>query len=90
VKEAVTIERLAVDMEVELTALFRNSSDQRKLAVKIMTVLQEHVEMKQNDLAKQLEIEPYAISRIITRLEDSKYVAHSHDGADKIIEVTNP
>ncbi len=90
VKEAVTIERLAADMEVELTALFRNSSDQRKLAVKIMALLQEHGEMKQNELAKQLEVEPYAISRIITRLEDAKYVSHSHDGADKIIKATNP
>jgi|SRR5208282_1086469 len=85
VKQAVTIDHLTNAMENELTPLFRNSSQQRTLAVKTVMLLWEHNEMKQSALATQLEIAPATISRILTTLENAKYITHRYDGKEKII-----
>jgi len=85
VKQAVTIEHLTRDMENELTPLFRNSSQQRTLAVKTIMLLWENKELKQSTIATQLETSPPAISRILTTLENAKYVTHRYDGKEKII-----
>jgi len=85
VKHAVTIEHLTKDLENELTTLFRNSSQQRTLAIKTITLLWENKEIKQSTLTKQLETQPFTISRILTTLENAKYITHRHDGKEKII-----
>src|SRR5208282_3594393 len=85
VKQAVTVDHLTNAMENELTPLFRNSSQQRTLAVKTIMQLCEHKEMKQSNLAKQLETPPATISRILTTLENAKYITHRYDGKEKII-----
>jgi len=72
-------------MENELTPLFRNSSQQRTLAVKTIMLLWENKETKQSTLAKQLETPPPTISRILTTLENAKYVTHRYAGKEKII-----
>ena len=85
VKEAITIDHLTNAMKNELTPLFRNSSQQRTMAVKTIMLLCEQKEMKQSTLAKQLETTPSTISRILTTLENAKYVTHRYDGKEKII-----
>jgi len=85
VKGAVTIDHLRNAMENELTPLFRNSSQQRTLAIKIIMQLCENKEIKQSTLVTQFEAAPVTISRILTTLENAKYITHRYDGKEKII-----
>jgi hypothetical protein len=55
VREAVTMERLAEDMELELADLFPKHSDLRWLAVRLLLLLQEVGERKQSELADALK-----------------------------------
>ncbi|MGA2462654.1 MAG: MarR family transcriptional regulator [Candidatus Bathyarchaeia archaeon] len=39
----------------------------------------------QSDLAEQLGVEPYAMSRLLTKLEHSRYVTRTREATDKIV-----
>jgi DNA-binding MarR family transcriptional regulator len=69
VKEAVTTERLAADMDLELSGLFPKHSDLRFHAVQLIMHLQEHGPQKQSQLSNVLDIGTYSVSRLLTRLE---------------------
>ena len=85
VKEAIPVARLAEDMELELAELFPKHSDLRLLAVRLLMLLEESGERKQIELADFLEVKPYELSRLLTRLEAAHYVARRRDGNDKIV-----
>jgi DNA-binding MarR family transcriptional regulator len=87
VREAVTIQQLAEDMELELADLFPKNSDLRWLAVRLLLLLQERGERKQSELADPLEVEGYALSRLLTKLEASHYVTRRRAGNDKIVSL---
>ncbi|MGA2239459.1 MAG: helix-turn-helix domain-containing protein [Candidatus Bathyarchaeia archaeon] len=63
VKQAVTVERLAEDMELELVELFPKQSDLRLQAVRLLMVLEESGPRKQTELVEELGMEDYAMSR---------------------------
>jgi hypothetical protein len=90
VKEAVTVERLAEDMELELVELFPKHSDLRFLAVRLLMLLEESGERKQSELATLLEVEPYMLSRLLTKLEAARYVSRRREGNDKIVSLCTP
>jgi hypothetical protein len=85
VKEAVTVERLADDMELELVDLFPKHSELRILAVRLLMLLEEQGPQKQSQLTTLLDLEPYAVSRLLTRLETARYVTRTRDGTDKVV-----
>jgi DNA-binding MarR family transcriptional regulator len=87
VKNAVTIEQLAEDMEHELLNLFPKHSDQRFQAVQLLMHLQEHGPQKQSELTEALGIEPYAMSRLLAKLELHRYVTRRRGGADKLVSL---
>jgi DNA-binding transcriptional ArsR family regulator len=87
VKEAVTLERLSEDMELELLPLFPRHSDLRLLAVQLLLMLEEHDPQKQTNLVKQLEIEPFTMSRLLAKLESNGYVTRVRDGTDKVVSL---
>ncbi len=87
VREAVTMERLAQDMELELAELFPKRSDLRSLAVRLLLLLQERGERKQSELADSLEVKAYELSRLLTKLEASHYVTRRRAGIDKIVNL---
>jgi DNA-binding MarR family transcriptional regulator len=88
VREAVTMEQLAEDMELELADLFPKRSDLRWLAVRLLLLLQERGERKQSELADSLEVEAYALSRLLTKLEASHYITRRRAGNDKIVSIS--
>jgi len=90
VKEAVTMEQLAVDMELEFAGLFPKHSDLRGLAVRLLLLLQEQGERKQSELADSLEVEGYALSRLLTKLEASHHITRRRAGIDKIVSLFTP
>jgi hypothetical protein len=90
VREAVTTEQLAGDMELELAGLFPKHSDLRGLAVRLLLLLQEQGERKQGELADSLEVEGYALSRLLTKLEASHHITRRRAGNDKIVSLFTP
>jgi len=87
VKEAVTVQRLAEDMELELVELFPKQGDLRLQAVKLLMFLEESGPRKQTELVAELGMEDYAMSRLLTKLELHRYVVRRREGADKIVSL---
>jgi len=85
VKEAVTAERLAEDMERELAELFPKQSDLRLQAVGLLVHLEESGPKKQTELAEELGMEGYAMSRLLAKLTLHRYIIRRRDGTDKIV-----
>ena len=59
VKEAVTVELLAEDMELELAELFPKQSDLRLQAVRLLMHLEESGPWRQTELAEELGMETH-------------------------------
>jgi DNA-binding MarR family transcriptional regulator len=89
VKEAVTVERLAEDMGLELVELFPKQSDLRLQAVRLLMRLEESGPKKQTELVEELGMEDYAMSRLLTKLELHRYVVRRREGTDKIVSLRN-
>ncbi len=87
VKETVTIEKLAEDMELELAELFPKQSDLRYQAVRLMMHLEESGPRKQTELAEELGIEAYAMSRLLTKLELHRYITRQREETDKLVSL---
>jgi DNA-binding MarR family transcriptional regulator len=87
VREAVTMEQLAEDMELGLADLFPKHSDLRGLAVRLLLLLQERGERKQSELGDALGVEAYALSRLLTKLEAAHYIIRRRAGNDKIVSL---
>ncbi len=85
VKEAVTLERLAEDMEFELTEAFPRQSDAPRQAVQLLMELEEHGPLRQGELGKRLGIEDYSVSRLVAKLELHRHVRCERSGTDKIV-----
>jgi transcription initiation factor IIE alpha subunit len=86
VKEAVTVERLVVDMESELVEVFPKQSDLRIQAVKLLMFLEESGPCRQAKLAEELGMEGYAVSRLLDKLEH-RYIIRRREGTDKIVSL---
>ena len=87
VKQAVTVERLAEDMELELVELFPKQSDLRLQAVRLLMRLEESGPKKQTELVEELGMEDYAMSRLLTKLELHRCVVRRREGTDKIVSL---
>jgi hypothetical protein len=88
VKEAVTVERLAEDMELELVELFPKQSDLRLQAVRLLMHLEESGPKKQSELAEELGLEGYAMSRLLAKLELHRHITRRREGTDKIVSLS--
>ena len=87
VKEAVPLERLEEDMELELSELFPKHSELGKQAVRLLMHLEESGPQKQSELADQLDMETYTMSRLLGKLELYRYVTRRRDGTDKVVSL---
>ena len=87
VKEAVTVERLAEGMELELVELYPKQSDLRLQAVRLLMRLEESGPRKQSELVEELGLEAYAMSRLLAKLELHRYIIRRREGTDKIVSL---
>jgi DNA-binding MarR family transcriptional regulator len=85
VRNAVTIERLAEDMEHELAELFARQSDLRLQAVRLLMHLEQSGSKRQSELAEELGVEAYAMSGLLAKLELHRYIVRRREGTDKIV-----
>jgi hypothetical protein len=88
VKEAVTLERLTEDMQLELAEIFPRQSEAPLEAVRLMTHLEESGPQKQSQLAEELGMERYKASRLLAKLELHRYITRERSGTDKIVSAT--
>jgi hypothetical protein len=87
VQRTITTDQLVEDMEVQLGPVFPKGSDLRLQAVKLLMFLEESGPRKQTELAEELGMEDYAMSRLLARLELHRYIARRREGTDKIVSL---
>jgi hypothetical protein len=87
VKKAIPLERVAEDTELEFVALFPKHSELRILAIRVLMHLQENGSRKQSDIARDLNVEPFTLSRLLTKLESGRHVTRTRDGTDKVVSL---
>ena len=73
VKEAVTLNQLMKDMDLELSELFTNK-EQKMLAVKLLNCIREHKQINQTKIAELLDASDMAVSRMVGKLEAYGYI----------------
>jgi len=89
VKKTITAERIAEDMEPEMQEFFPKQNDLRLQAVRMLIHLGESGPLEQSQLAEQLEIKPYTVSRMLAKLELYYYIRRKRSGNDKIVCLTS-
>ncbi len=87
VKNAVTSERLAEDMDLELSRIFPRDPEARMHASRILRLIQESGPQTQSKLAKQLGLKSYTVSRLLEKLEYFGEVTRRRSGTDKIVSL---
>jgi len=85
VKEAITIERISADMALELSEVFPKHSELQEHAARLLMGLEESGPRKQSQLAQELKLEPYVLSRLLRKMELHRYVNRKRAGTDKIV-----
>jgi len=90
VQAAITKERIAKDMDMELSQIFPKNPDAKLTATEILNLLAENKSMNQKTIAELIEIPDYKLSRIINRLDSAGYVQRKKTGLDKIVELSEP
>lgn len=73
VKEAITLDQLVKDMDLELSELFREK-EQKTTAVKLLNCIREQPNVNQVKIAELLGVNTMAVSRLIGKLEAYGYV----------------
>jgi len=84
---AVPVERIVEDLGVELSRLFSRNSGLTSGAVRLILLLDERRELRQGELAEVLDLEDYALSRLLTKLEEARYITRRRDGNEKIVSL---
>jgi DNA-binding MarR family transcriptional regulator len=74
-------------MELELLEIFPKHSDLRLYAVNILLHLSELGPQSQSQLGEILDLEPYKISRLLSKLELYKYISRERKRIDKIVTI---
>lgn len=87
VKQAVPLDRLAEDMELELSELYPKHGDLRLQAVRALIQLEESGPTTQDQLAEKLGMERYSMSRLLSRLELNGYISRERAGSEKIVKL---
>ena len=80
---------IARNMELELEELFPKKSDLRLQAVRLLMHLEESGPKKQTELVEELDMEDYAMSRLLAKLELHRYITRRREGTDKIVSLRN-
>lgn len=90
VVQAVPVERLVEDMELELVALFPKNGYGRLLAVRLIMLLEERGELGQSEIADLLDVKDDTVTRLLDKLEPAYYVARRAIGHRKIVTLCSP
>ena len=90
VREAIPPHLLAEDMDQQLTEIFPRQPDMRTEAVKLLVHLQEHGPTSQTKIKELLHLPDYTVSRLLSKLEDYRYIRLEKKGIENIISPENP
>ena len=90
VREAIPPHLLAEDMDQQLTEIFPRQPDMRTEAVKLLVHLEEHGPTSQTKIKELLHLPDYTVSRLLSKLEDYRYIRLEKKGIENIISPENP
>jgi hypothetical protein len=90
VREAISPQLLAEDMDQQLTEIFPRQPELRTQAVKLLLYLEEHGPTSQTKIAEELSIPNYTVSRLLSRLEDHHYIRREKEGVENIVFLETP
>ncbi len=90
VGKVVTKEQLSQDLYAELSQLFPKNPEARLLASDILSLLSQKQALNQKTIAKELEIEEYRLSRVMSRLEAARLIERERSGLDKMVRLKEP
>jgi CRP-like cAMP-binding protein len=90
VRQAVPPQLLAEDMDQQLADIFPKQADQRIQAVRLLLHLEERGPTSQTEIAQLLNLPEYAISRLLNKLEDNRYIKRQKKGQEKIVTTVPP
>jgi len=90
VHEAVPAQLLAQDMDQQLTEIFPRQPDIRIQAVRLLLHLEEHGPTTQPKIKELLDLPDYSVSRLVSKLEDYRYVKREKKGIENIIALETP
>lgn len=76
VKETVTLDKLVKDMELELSDIFKQK-EKKLQAVKLLNFLRLVKQANQKLIAKELDINEMAVSRLVSKLEAHNYITRT-------------
>jgi len=88
VREAIPAQLLAQDMDQQLTEIFPKQPDMRIQAIKLLLHLEEHGPTGQTEIAHLLNLQEYAVTRLLNKLEDNCYVKREKRGKENTIAPT--
>jgi uncharacterized membrane protein len=77
-------------MDQQLVEVFPKQADQRIQAVKLLLHLEEHGPASQTEIAQLLNLPEYAISRLLNKLEDNRYIKRQKKGQENIVATVAP
>ena len=86
VRNVITSERLAEDLDTELEELFPKNIDSRRDAARIIHHLRASGPLDQSKLGEALDMPSYTLSRLLSKMEP-RYVTRKIDGSRKIVSV---
>jgi len=72
------------ESEAELAELFPKQSGLRLQAVRLLMHLEESGPRKQSELAEELGMEPYAMSRLLAKMELHRHIVRRRERTDKL------
>jgi hypothetical protein len=90
VRGAVPVQVLAEDMDQQLAEIFPRQPDLRTEAVKLLLHLEEHGPTSQTKTAELLELHKYTVIRLLSKLEDHRYVKRERQGVENVISLVQP
>ena len=90
VREAVPPQLLAQDMDQQLTEIFPKQPDLRIQAVKLLLHLEEHGPTSQTEIAQLLNLQEYAVTRLLNKLEDNRYIQREKRGKENTVALATP
>jgi len=90
IREAISPQILAEDMDQQLTEIFPRQPDLRTQAVKLLLYLEEHGRTNQTKITEELNIPNYTVSRLLGKLEDHHYIRREKEGVENTVLLETP
>ncbi len=85
VRAAIPLQLLAQDMDDQLAGIFPRQPELRSEAARLLLHLEEHGLTEQAKIPELLNLRDYAVTRLLSKLEDHGHVKRKKEGVENIV-----